>query len=265
MFPLVMPKAVSIWAYEESGVHSLAAAIVKERYHKEAFTAALRILGEGHLSLSKCLFVTNKHVDLKDFKQTFITILERIDIGTDLHVFSNISQDTLDYTGPKVNSGSKMILLGIGEEKNSLIPTFKGKLKNKIFHTPTVFCPGVLVISGPKYKRGDKVLEALLKENSIHEFLFVFLVDDAKDACKSDHDFIWNIFTRFEPAGDVYGNYTVIRNHISYQNPILVDCRMKDWYPPVLEPDSQIVKRVDERFGKLIVSSQNIRLGVYSG
>jgi UbiD family decarboxylase len=257
MFPLVMPKAISVWAYEESGVHALAATVVKERYHKEAFTAALRILGEGHLSLSKCLLVTNEIINLKDFKNTFITILERINLQTDVHIFSNISQDTLDYTGPKVNSGSKLILLGIGEKQNDLSPSFNGKLKNKKFHSPTVFCPGALVVSGPKYKAKDKALEDLLKEEAIQKFLFVFLVDDAKDTCKSDHDFIWNIFTRFEPAGDVSGNYSVLRNHIAYKNPIVIDCRLKDWYPPVLTPDLDIVKRVDERFGKLLDSIQS--------
>ena len=257
MFPLVMPKAISVWAYEESGVHALAATVVKERYHKEAFTAALRILGEGHLSLSKCLLVTNEVIPLKDFRRTFITILERINLQTDVHIFSNISQDTLDYTGPKVNSGSKLILLGIGEKKNDLVPSFRGKLKSKKFHSPTVYCPGVLVVSGTKYKVGDKMLEELLKEDSIKDFLFVFLVDDAKDTCKSDHDFIWNIFTRFEPAGDISGNYSILRNHISYKNPIVIDCRLKDWYPPVLVPDFQTVKRVDERFGKLLDTIQS--------
>ena len=112
-------------------------------------------------------------------------------------------------------------------------------------------------MSGPKYKAKDKALEDLLKEEAIQKFLFVFLVDDAKDTCKSDHDFIWNIFTRFEPAGDVSGNYSVLRNHIAYKNPIVIDCRLKDWYPPVLTPDLDIVKRVDERFGKLLDSIQS--------
>ncbi len=252
MFPIVMPKVESVWAYEESGVHTLAAAVVKERYPKEAFTAALRILGEGHLSLSKCMFITNEKINLKDFKNTFLTILERTNIRTDLHIFSNISQDTLDYTGPEVNKGSKMVLLGVGEKRNNLKKTFDGKFKSKKFSLPQVFIPGALVVQGTKYKRGDELAYELLKENSIEEFLFVFLVDDSIDATKSDHDFLWNIFTRFEPAGDIYGNYEVIRNHISYNSPIIIDARLKDWYPEVLVPDPKIVKAVDEKFGKII-------------
>lgn len=251
MFPLVMPKVISVWAYEESGVHTLAAAVVKERYHKEAFTAALRILGEGHLSLSKCLLVTNEIISLRDFKKTLTTILERMNPETDIHIFSNISQDTLDYTGPEVNKGSKMVVLGVGEKKKELRTTFDGELKNSIFKHPRVFCPGVLVVQGPQYKRNDGIPETLLKEASISKFTFVFLVDDSAEAVESSSSFLWTMFTRFEPAGDIYGITKVIRNHVSFFGAIVFDCRLKDWYPPVLTPDPIVAERVSKNFGHI--------------
>ncbi|MDX1960016.1 MAG: UbiD family decarboxylase [Leptospiraceae bacterium] len=254
MFPIVMPKVISVWAYEESGVHTLAAAVVKERYHKEAFTAAMRILGEGHLSLSKCLFVTNERIELKDFQKTFTTILERMDTRTDVHIIANISQDTLDYTGPEVNKGSKLIILGVGEKRNELRKDFNGDLKNSIFKNPKVFVPGALVIQGPAYRKGDGVPDALVKEDAIHKFPLVFLVDDSTDASKTSHDFLWTIFTRFEPAGDLYGNKSIIRNHISFDGSIVFDCRLKEWYPPVLKPNPEIVDRVEKRFGNILGS-----------
>lgn len=251
MFPLVMPKVISVWAYEESGVHTLAAAVVKERYHKEAFTAALRILGEGHLSLTKCLLVTNEVISLRDFRTTLITVLERMNPETDLHIFSNISQDTLDYTGPEVNKGSKMLVLGVGEKKRELKSNYDGELKSSIFKHPRIFCPGVLVVQGPQYKRNDGIPETLLKEISIQKFTFVFLVDDSAEAVESNSSFLWTMFTRFEPAGDIYGNTKVIRNHVSFQGAIVFDCRLKDWYPPVLTPDPIIVDRVGKNFSHL--------------
>lgn len=254
MFPLVMPKVEAIWAFEESGVHTLAAAIVKERYPKEAFTAALRILGEGHLSLSKCMFITSEKINIRNFRELFITILERTNIRTDLHILSNISQDTLDYTGPEVSKGSKLILLGVGEKRNDLKANFNGTFKSSHFSKPVVFCPGALVVQGTKYNRNDKLATQLVEESCTNGFLFVFLVDDSMDTTKSDHDFLWTIFTRFEPAGDIYGKYDIIRNHISYNPPIIIDCRLKDWYPDVLVENPNIVKRVNERFGKLIDS-----------
>lgn len=254
MFPVVMPAVKGVWAYEESGVHSLAAAVVKERYQGEAFTGALRILGEGQLSLTKVLLVTDQNVDLKDFRNTFISVLERMNPITDLHIFSNISQDTLDYTGPEVNKGSKAIFLGSGKKKNSLKTGFKGKFVNSSFQDPIVAYPGVLVVSGKKYKKKDGLPLKLLKEKCIQEFLLVFIVDDSKDATRSDHDFIWSIFTRFEPAGDIYADTKLIRNHPGLYPPVVIDSRLKDWYPPLTEPDEQTVKRVDDRFGRLLDS-----------
>ena len=62
--------------------------------------SAFRILGEGQLSLTKFLLVTDRLVDLKDFRATLEHVLARTNPQTDLYVFSNLSMDTLDYTGP---------------------------------------------------------------------------------------------------------------------------------------------------------------------
>ena len=55
LFPLVMPAVEQLWSYGETGYHSLAAAVVKQRYKREAMASAFRILGEGQLSLTKFL------------------------------------------------------------------------------------------------------------------------------------------------------------------------------------------------------------------
>ena len=210
------------------------------------------MLSEGQLSLSKCLFVINEPVELRDFKKTFITLLERVNTKTDIHIFTNISQDTLDYTGPEVNKGSKMVVLGIGEKRNHLRDAYQGSFKNKAFINPVVFCPGVLVVSCKSHRTGDGLPQSLLEEESIQDFLFVFMTDNSAEATKNAHEFVWTIFTRFEPAGDVYAKYEVVRNHIAYFNPLVFDCRLKHWYPSVLVPDLTIQKQVQEKFGKLL-------------
>ncbi|HEV7397345.1 MAG TPA: UbiD family decarboxylase, partial [Pyrinomonadaceae bacterium] len=55
LFPLVMPSVKDLWTYGETGFHSLCAAVVQERYGREALVSAFRILGEGQLSLTKFL------------------------------------------------------------------------------------------------------------------------------------------------------------------------------------------------------------------
>ena len=114
LFPLVMPAVERLWSYGETGYHSLGAAVVKQRYPREAMASAFRILGEGQLSLTKFLLVTDRHVDLRDFRATLEHVLARTNPETDLYVLSNLSMDTLDYTGPAVNEGSQGRVAGLG-------------------------------------------------------------------------------------------------------------------------------------------------------
>src|SRR5919205_2420189 len=67
VFPLVMPSVRDLWSYGETGFHSLAAAVVRERYTREALVSGFRILGEGQLSLTKFLILTDTPQDLRDF------------------------------------------------------------------------------------------------------------------------------------------------------------------------------------------------------
>ena len=62
----------------------------------------------------------NGSVDLKDFWATLEHVLARTNPETDLYVFSNLSMDTLDYTGPAVNKGSKGVWLGLGDPVREL-------------------------------------------------------------------------------------------------------------------------------------------------
>src|SRR4029450_11719503 len=67
LFPLVMPGVRALGWSGETGYHSLAAAVVRERYRREAMASAFRILGEGQLSLTKFLLVLDAPRDLRDF------------------------------------------------------------------------------------------------------------------------------------------------------------------------------------------------------
>lgn len=252
LFPMVMPNVKNVWAYEESGVHTLAAAQVKERYPKEAFTAALRILSEGQLALNKFLLITDQAVNIKDFKETLVTVLERSDLRKDLHILADTSQDTLDYTGPQVNKGSKAILMGVGDKTYHLKKEWQGNFKNSNFAIARMFCPGVLCVEGTGYELQPKLAELLVQEPAIQDFKMVILTDHAADTCKSAEDFIWHVFTRFEPAADIYGQKAVHRFHIGLTGPMVIDCRMKPWYPPILEEDEVVQKGVLEKWGSRI-------------
>ncbi len=246
VFPLVMNGVVSVWAYDDAGVHTLASAVVRERYRREAFMAAMRILGEGQLSLTKFLMVTDTPLPLKDFRAVLVHILERADFATDLFVFSNVSQDTLDYTSGKLNEGSKAILMGLGEQRYTLATRPSADLRGPAFRSQKCFAPGVLVVEGPPWREGDSAAGSLANEEAVQPFRLVCLVDDAADCTRDEASFLWTVFTRFEPAADIHARAARLgRFHLSLSAPLVLDCRMKPWYPPVVEPLPETVARVD--------------------
>ena len=147
LFPLVMPAVEKLWSYGETGYHSLAAAVVKQRYPREAMASAFRILGEGQLSLQKFLLLTDRVVDVTDFRATLEHVLARTDPRTDLYVFGHLSMDTLDYTGPQVNRGSKGVWMGLGDPVRELPRAFAPPVPPPPDVTAVrVFCAGCLVV-----------------------------------------------------------------------------------------------------------------------
>ena len=246
---LVMPAVVDLWSYGETGYHSLAAANVRQRYSREAMASAFRILGEGQLSLTKFLFVTDGGVDLKDFVATLVHVLERTNPETDLYVFSNLAMDTLDYTGPRVNEGSKGVWLGVGPAVRQLPRTFRSAELPQGVTDVRVFCPGALVIDAPAYPAEPEAAARLAASPAFSDWSLVVLSDEPRRAAKSAAAFLWMTFTRFEPAADIYSATTrVVRNHLARTPPIVIDARVKPWYPKEVSCRPDVAARVTERW-----------------
>jgi 4-hydroxybenzoate decarboxylase subunit C len=253
LFPLVMPSVRDLWTYGETGFHSLCAAVVRERYGREALVSAFRILGEGQLSLTKFLLLTDTPQELKDFKSLFEHVLERFRPETDLFVISNVSMDTLDYTSGKVNEGSKAIMLGLGDPVRSLPRTFQGQLPGWIKRAE-VFCGGCLVLQGDSFAADESMASRVAADQTFAGWPVIVLHDDAGVA-RSSSDFLWATWTRFEPAADIYAaDTTVNRHHLTYKAPIVIDARTKPGFPDELivrEDIGQLVdRRWNEYFGK---------------
>jgi len=249
LFPLVMPAVQALWSYGETGYHSLSAAIVKQRYKREAMASAFRILGEGQLSLTKFLLVTDQPVDLKDFRATFEHILSRTQPETDLYVFSNLSMDTLDYTGPTVNEGSKGVWLGLGSPVRELPREFTAADVPSGVRDVRVYCGGCLVVGAPSYSDEPGAPARIAAHPAFAAWPLVVVTDDAARAARSDMNFLWTTFTRFEPAADIHSaDRRIVRNHISYRGPIVIDARMKPWYPQELSADDETATLVGRRW-----------------
>ncbi len=249
LFPLVMPAVRDLWSYGQTGFHSLAAAVVRERYAREALSAGFRILGEGQLTLTKFLLLTDTPQDLADFKTLFEHILARVEWNRDLHIFSQTAFDTLDYASGKVNLGSKAILMGVGDAKRSLAAEFSGDLPKGV-NKAEPFCKGCLVVEAVKYG-DDEGLAARISTDAAFKDWQMVVVHDSIEFARSEDKFLWATWTRFDPARDMFAAQTTVENnHIGYEAPIVIDARMKPWYPKEVEALEDIVKFVDGRWGE---------------
>ena len=247
IFPIVMPSVRDLWSYGETGFHSLAAAVVRERYTREALVAGFRILGEGQLALTKFLMLTDAMIDLKDFRGVLEHVLARVRWERDFFIFANTSMDTLDYTSGKVNEGSKAILMGLGDPVRELPREFSGELPRDVSRVE-VYCAGCLVVQGRPYADEDDQTARLASEPAFADWPLVVLHDDARVA-QSTTDFLWSTWTRFEPAADIYAAETrVVRHHLAYKPPIVIDARKKPTLPEELIVRDDIKQLVDSRW-----------------
>ncbi|MGW8161365.1 MAG: 4-hydroxybenzoate decarboxylase, partial [Desulfobulbales bacterium] len=165
----------------------------------------------------------------------------------------NVSQDTLDYTGPSVNKGSKAMLLGLGREPQRILPdSFTGSLPESLAH-PKVFLPGTLVVQGPDFASEPELAKQIAEWHELSDWPVIILVDDSRAATLSLGEFLWTFFTRFEPAADIHGaQSSIMRYHVGLEPPIVFDCRMKPWYTDVLEVDPETKNRVDARIHEIL-------------
>jgi 4-hydroxybenzoate decarboxylase subunit C len=256
LFPLVMPGVRDLWSYGETGFHSLAAAVVRERYAREALVSAFRILGEGQLSLTKFLLLTDTPQDLRDFRKLFEHVLARFRPESDLFIFTNTSMDTLDYASGTINRGSKAVMLGLGDAVRELPREFRGELPAGVARAE-VFCPGCLVVEGHSCAEDEGQAARVATNEAFADWPLVVLHDDAGVA-RSAPDFLWATWTRFDPASDIHAARTTVRNHhLAYTAPVVIDARMKPGYPDELVVRPDIAELVTRRWREYFPEVEN--------
>ena len=250
--PLVLPGVKALWTYSETGFHALAGAVVRESYSREALATAWRILGEGQLTLTKFLLLTDAQLDLGDFGNFLENVLARFEPEKDLVIFANTSMDTLDYTGSSLNHGSKAVMMGLGAVRRELPRRFRlgeGERLPEIKRME-LFCAGCLLLEAPAFSDSPELAAALIPRLQREPFAgwpLLVLVDDL-DLALETGGFLWQVFTRFDPAQDIYAHMEMSKHRLVYHGPILIDARMKPAYPGEVVPDGETVKMVDRRW-----------------
>ena len=158
LFPLVMPAVRDLWSYGETGYHSLAAAVVQERYRREAMASAFRILGEGQLSLTKFL-LRHRPAGRPARLPGHARARARADATRDrpLRLRQPVDGHARLHRPARSTRARKGVWLGLGEPVRELPREFRPPVPPPREVTEVrVFCPGCLVVGGPGAGRGAR-------------------------------------------------------------------------------------------------------------
>jgi 4-hydroxy-3-polyprenylbenzoate decarboxylase len=264
LVPTVVPGVKAVHAVDAAGVHPLLLAIGSERYvpyaaerrPQEILTQANAILGQGQMSLAKYLFVVahedDPSLDVHDVARFLRHVLERVDWSSDLHFQTRTTIDTLDYSGSGLNAGSKVVVAVAGPPRREL-PTDPAAdaAWPEGFGAPRVVLPGILVVSGPRYRADDSAIaefcRSVAPDGPWGRFPLIVVVDDGEFAARTLNNFLWVTFTRSDPAGDIDGAGAFVdRKHWGCAGPLVIDARIKPHHAPPLDDDPAIERRVDE-------------------
>ena len=267
--PRLIPGVLAVNAVEAAGVHPLLLALGSERYvpyqdarrPRELLTLANALLGHGQLSLAKYLWIAAAEdapeLDVFHVPDFFRHMLERVDWRRDLHFQTCTTIDTLDYSGTGLNEGSKAIIAAAGPPLRALLVGIDSRLglpEQLGFGKPRVFLPGILVVEGPPWRGeaggGDRAVERFCavynRNDAINGFPLVVIVDNSEAAARTLDNFLWTTFTRSDPAADVYGIESFLRDkHWGCFGSLVIDARSKPHHAPPLVEDPETTRRVD--------------------
>jgi 4-hydroxy-3-polyprenylbenzoate decarboxylase len=270
LVPTVFSGIHHVHAVDAAGVHPLLLAIGSERYvpfcseqkPQELLTGAFSLLGNTQTSLSKYVLITTEtpdspYLNIKDIPGFLKHMLERVQWERDVHVITQTTMDTLDYSGINLNQGSKVIIAACGAIKRKLgteIP--KNLFLPEPFKNLSYVLPGILVIEGPKHSTArnehDPVMDHLAnslteqKNPDLAAYPLIVVVDDSFFVCQHLDNFLWVTFTRSDPATDIYGTHAFIHcKHWGCKESLIIDARLKAHHAAPLEPDLEVEKRVD--------------------
>jgi 4-hydroxy-3-polyprenylbenzoate decarboxylase len=258
MSPLIRimrPEVKDLWAYYEAGFHNLLVVAVNQRYPKEGMKTALGLLGEGQLSLTKCLVLVDPQVNVRDFHAVMQAIHQNFDPTEDALIIPGVPLDTLDFTSYTMNLGSKLIINATRKGKATARKVVMSQIVNSDLKRKDprilgwhVWDDTLLVVKVAK--EGRKVVEQLVRDPDLEDVKMIAVVSadiDLEDRVAT----LWGIFTRFDCARDlVFTETTLVGSVARHSGRMGIDASFKPGYPEPLEMPDEVREKVNVRWAE---------------
>ena len=271
VIPRAIPGVHAVHAVEAAGVHPLLLAAGSERYVPYQDPGG----GRGNCSpwptpcwaTASCRWPstcasppprTARDLDVRHVPGFLRHVLERVDWRRDLHFQTCTTMDTLDYSGRRLNEGSKVVIAAAGPPLRTLPvgvrqppgPARTGGVRPAAgvpARHPRAWKvrPGRRRATAPTAPWIGSV-PATIATTPINAFPLVVIVDHSDFAARTLDNFLWTTFTRSDPATDIYGIESFLRDkHWGCFGSLVIDARTKPNHAPPLEEDPAVTNRVD--------------------
>jgi 4-hydroxy-3-polyprenylbenzoate decarboxylase len=250
---LIHPEICNLWAYYEAGFHNLLVVSVEERYQKEAMKTALSIMGEGQLSLTKCIVTVSEDVNPRDFNAVLKAIRENFDPAYDFIMIPKVPLDTLDFTSYKMNLGSKMIIDATkSRSTDNRVKNPKSEFDHIIREIDNRISDwnllGETLLVVTVRDDGREVVNKLTKAAELIGPKIIAAVSPDVDIHNQEQT-IWGIFTRFDAERDImFTEEKLVGINPIFRGKMGIDATWKNGYPSPLVMSDEIIKKVDERW-----------------
>ena len=270
MLKALNPEIIDIDLPWEGVFHNCIIVSMKKKYPMHARKLMTSLWGSGQMSFSKMLLTVDEAINVHDYKEVALRLLNNIDIERDIYI-SEGTLDVLDHSSPNYIYGSKV---GIDTTERIEGETQRqehrvseqwpacatadrsvnsGQLKEKIPDILNINIPlkdvknKVIFISIKKDKpyHARIVAEKLFKLTNGNNSIRIAVILDEDVNIKDISTVIWKLFNNVDPKRDFY--FIDWKLAIDATKKLKEEGHPREW-PPEIIMDEEIKKRIDKIF-----------------
>lgn len=263
----VMPEIADFWMPWEGVFHNVTVIAINKEYPGHARRVMSAIWGQGQMSFCKIAVLVDADVDLSRPDHVFSTILNELDVETDLYITEGVL-DVLDHSAPEPMFGGKLGIDAtrrVAGERSRQTPEYLASepppddIERAVKEVSNLFtaayAPGlqtrnrILLLNFHKDGRatGRQLAGKLLTHPDLAAFSIILLCDDGIDLKDSSH-VLWKAFNNVDPKRDIVKkNRRVV---IDASKKGREDDHHRPW-PDDIVMDQEVVEGVKKRASEL--------------
>ena len=271
MLKSLNPEIVDIDLPWEGVFHNCVIVSMKKRYPMHARKLMTSLWGSGQMSFSKMILTVDEDINVHDYKEVAMRLLNNIDIERDIYITEG-TLDVLDHSAPNPVYGSKIGVdateriegetqrqevslplqaVSRGDKEQSSV--ISGQLKEKIPEIIDINIPlndvknRIIFISIKKDKpyHSRAITEKLFKLTNGFNSIRIAVILDEDVNINDISTVVWKLFNNTDPKRDFY--FIDGKLAIDATKKLKEEGHPREW-PPEIIMDEEIKKRIDKKF-----------------